>query len=202
MRDPDSATLIQQAMPHTKPLNDLLAQRWSPREFSDQPIDAGTLGSLFEAARWGASCFNEQPWRFVVATRNEPEQFARILATLVPKNQEWAKSAWALGISAGKKTFSHNGAPNRFGIHDTGAALANIMLQARSVGLYVHGMGGFDADKARRDFGIPEEYEVGAAFAIGYGEGNPAPPADRKRRPLSELVFGTEWGKNSTEIGL
>jgi len=88
---------------------------------------------LFEAARWGASCFNEQPWRFVVATKENPEQFDRLLATLMPKNQEWAKTAWALGITVGKKTFTHNSSPNRFGLHDTGAALANLMIQATAV---------------------------------------------------------------------
>jgi len=189
-------------MTQTSLLNELIARRWSPRAFSNRPIDPVTLGSLFEAARWSASCFNEQPWRFVVATKAHPEQFERVLATLMPKNQDWAKTAWALGFSAGKKTFTHNGAPNRFGIHDAGAALANLMLQAASVGLHVHGMGGFDAAKARADFGVPEDFEMGAAFAIGYAEGSGEPPADRPRRPLDELVFGTEWGEASTEIGL
>lgn len=188
-------------MPDTKLLNDLIARRWSPREFSSKPIEPAVFRSLFEAARHAASCFNEQPWRFVVATKNEPGQFDRVVATLVPKNQEWARNAWALGVSAGKKTFTHNGAPNRFGLHDAGAALANLMIQATALGLYVHGMGGFDAQKARTDFGIPEDFEVGAAFAIGYVEGNPPPPADRKRRPVEELVFGTEWGRASADIG-
>jgi nitroreductase len=189
-------------MPETSLLHALIANRWSPRAFLKKPIDAEVLGSLFEAARWSASCFNEQPWRFVVATQAHPEQFARVLATLVPKNQEWAKGAWVLGITAGKKTFTHNGAPDRFGLHDTGAALANLMLQATAVGLHVHGMGGFDAAKAREEFGIPEDFEVGAAFAVGYVDGAPEPPSDRSRRKLEDLVFGTEWGKTSTEIGL
>ncbi|HZL56125.1 MAG TPA: nitroreductase family protein [Bryobacteraceae bacterium] len=189
-------------MPETPLLNETIAGRWSPREFENKPIDAKTLRSLFEAARWAASCFNEQPWRFILATKDQPEQFERVLATLVPQNQNWAKTAWALGISAGKKTFTHNGAPDRFGLHDAGAALANLMIQATSVGLHVHGMGGFDAAKARADFGIPDDFEVGAAFAIGYVAGSPQPPADRPRRSLSELVFGTEWGKASVDIGL
>jgi len=175
-------------MPETSLLHALIANRWSPRAFLKKPIDAEVLGSLFEAARWSASCFNEQPWRFVVATQAHPEQFARVLATLVP--------------TAGKKTFTHNGAPDRFGLHDTGAALANLMLQATAVGLHVHGMGGFDAAKAREEFGIPEDFEVGAAFAVGYVDGAPEPPSDRSRRKLEDLVFGTEWGKTSTEIGL
>jgi nitroreductase len=187
-------------MPETTHLTDLIARRWSPREFSSRRIEPDKLRSLFEAAHLAASCFNEQPWRFIFATKDDPAQFEQVLATLVPKNQEWAKTAWGLGISAGKKTFTHNGAPNRFGLHDAGAALANLMIQATAVGLYVHGMGGFDAQKARADFGIPEDFEVGAAFAVGYVDGNPAPPLDRKRRPLEDLVFGTEWGKTFTGL--
>jgi nitroreductase len=181
-------------MSETTKLSPLISARWSPRGFSDRPIEPGTLHSLFEAARWAASCFNEQPWRFVLADKTKPEQFDRVLGTLMPKNQEWAKTAWLLGISAGKKTFTHNGTPNRFGIHDAGAALATLMVQATASGLYVHAMGGFDAAKARTEFAIPEDFEVGAAFAVGYlGEGQV--PGERSRRPLSDLAFGTEWGK-------
>jgi len=181
-------------MPEKSEVHPLIVERWSPRGFSDRPVDHMALQSLFEAARWAASCFNEQPWRFVVATKAEPEQFDRILNTLVPKNQEWARTAWALCISAGKKTFTHNGAPDRFGLHDAGAALANLMIQARADGLYVHAMGGFDAGRARTEFGIPDDFEVGAAFAIGYlGEGQDH--GERSRKPLSDLVFSTTWGK-------
>ncbi|HKD08092.1 MAG TPA: nitroreductase family protein [Bryobacteraceae bacterium] len=176
-------------------LNDLIARRWSPREFLDKPIEPEKLRSLFEAARWAASSFNEQPWRFVVATKDHPAEFERVLSTLAPKNQLWAKTAWALGISAARKTFTHSGAPNRFGIHDAGAALANLMLQAVSVGLYAHGMAGFDAEKARAEFGIPLDFEVGAAFAIGYIAPGTPPPATRTRRPLEETVFGTKFGE-------
>jgi len=114
------------------------------------------------------------------------------------KNQEWAKTAWALAISAGKKTFSHNAAPDRFGLHDAGAALANLMIQATADGLHVHAMGGFDAARARTEFGIPEDFEVGAAIAIGYPDGD-LEPGPRTRRPLNELVFGTDWGKQYFE---
>jgi nitroreductase len=181
-------------MPETAELDPLIADRWSPRGFSDRPIEPATLRTLFEAARWSASCFNEQPWRFVLATKAEPEQFERILSTLVAKNQEWARTAWALAISAGKKTFTHSGSPDRFGLHDAGAALANLMIQATADGLRVHAMGGFDAARARTEFAIPDDFEVGAAIAIGYLADGLA-PGERTRRPLDELVFGTEWGK-------
>jgi len=181
-------------MPETTELTPLIFERWSPRGFSDRPIEPGTLRSLFEAARWAASCFNEQPWRFVVAEKSDPAAFERVLGTLVPKNQEWAKTAWALAISAGKKTFSHNGAPDRFGMHDTGAALANLMIQATAVGLHVHAMGGFDAATAREEFRIPEDFEVAAAFAIGYSAADQI-PGERSRRALADQAFGVEWGK-------
>ncbi len=177
------------------PLNDLIARRWSPRAFLNKPVEPETLRSLFEAARWAASCFNEQPWRFIVATKDHPAEFERVLGTLVPKNQEWAKTAWVLGISAAKKTFTHNGAPNRFGTHDAGAALANLMLQAESVGLYTHGMAGYDPEKARAEFGVPAEFDMCAAFAIGYIAPGTQPPATRTRRPLEEIVFGTTFGE-------
>jgi len=181
-------------MTETTVLHELIAARWSPRAFTSRKIDESTFRSLFEAARWAASCFNEQPWRFVVATKDQPEQFDRVLSVLVPKNQEWAKTAYALGISAGKKTFTHNGSPNRFGLHDAGAALANLMIQATAAGLHVHAMGGFDADAARAAFRIPEDFDIGAAFAVGYVDGPPAPPDGRSRRALDEIAFTTTWG--------
>ncbi|MEP6717196.1 MAG: nitroreductase family protein [Terriglobia bacterium] len=182
-------------MPDTTLVHPSILERWSPRAFTNQPIDPAALRSLFEAARWSASCFNEQPWRFIVATRAEPEEFARILKLLAPKNQEWAQSAWLLGLTAGKKTFSHNGAPDRFGLHDAGAALTTLFIQATWLGLRAHGMGGFDDAAARTEFGIPEDFEVGAAFAVGHPEGALNPPPGRSRRPLHEIVFAGGWEK-------
>ena len=113
---------------------------------------------------------------------------------LVEKNQDWAKHAGALAISCGKKTFTHSGAPNRFGIHDVGTSFGQLSLQAVALGLHVHGMGGFDAARTRTEFAIPDDFEVGAAFAIGYVDGDGAPPASRKRKPLSEIVFSGRIG--------
>jgi nitroreductase len=175
-------------------LHELLRDRWSPRDFMDRPIEPEKLRSLFEAARWAASCFNEQPWRFVIATKAEPEQFQKILGLLMEKNQQWAKTAWALGFSTGKKTFSHNGAPNRFGLHDAGAATANLAVEATALGLHAHFMGGFDAQRARTEFHVPEDFEIGAAFAIGYIDESTVQPGERKRRALDEIVFGGDWG--------
>lgn len=175
-------------------LTELIRNRWSPREFLSRPIEPEKLRSLFEAARWAASCFNEQPWRFVLATQAEPEHFQKMLGLLMEKNQQWAKTAYAIGFSAGKKTFTHNGAPNRFGLHDAGAAAENLAIQATALGLHSHFMGGFDAQRARAEFHVPDDFEIGAAFAIGYIDENAVRPGPRSRKPLQEMVFGHDWG--------
>jgi nitroreductase len=182
-------------MAETHQLHDLIRNRWSPRTFNGKEIETWKLRSLFEAAGWAASCFGEEPWRFLYAPRTDTDQFERLLGLLVPQNQNWAKHAGALAISVGKKTFTHNGAPNRFGIHDAGASFGQLSLQAVAMGLHVHGMGGFDAARTRTEFAIPDDFEIGAAFAIGYLDGDGAPPAGRKRKPLSDIVFTGDWGK-------
>src|SRR5579859_8094818 len=117
---------------------ELIRRRWSPRTYANRDVAPEDLKLLFEAAHWSASCFNEQPWRFVVATKTDPANYAKVLACLVDKNQLWAKSAPVLMITAGKKTFSHNGSPDRYGLHDAGMALGYLMLQATELGLYAN----------------------------------------------------------------
>jgi nitroreductase len=180
-------------MPMPVYINEILRRRWSPREYEDRPIEPEKLHSLFEAARWASSCYNEQPWRFVIATRDDAANFARMLGMLMELNQKWAKGAWVVGFTAGKKTFTHNGAPNRFGVHDTGAASATLAVEASALGLESHFMGGFDAVRARSEFGVPDDFEVGAAFAIGYPAG-PPDHSKRIRKPIEEIVFGPAWG--------
>ena len=175
-------------------LHEAIQARWSPKHFSARPVEPEKLRALFEAARWAASCFNEQPWRFIVATKADPEEFARVVSLLAEKNLEWAKTAWAIGFSAAKKTFSHNNAPNRFGLHDTGAATANLAVEGTALGVRTHFMGGFDAQRARTEFHVPDDFEIGAAFAIGYiDEPGTVPPA-RTRKELEQIVFGPDWG--------
>jgi nitroreductase len=187
-------------MPNTSPpshLHELVRDRWSPREFIDRPVEAEKMVQLFDAARWAPSCFNEQPWRFLVATRDEPADFARVLGLLSEKNQQWAKGAWAVGFSAGKRTFSHNGLADRFGLYDTGAASGTLALQATSLGIRVHFMGGFDADRARAEFNVPADFDIGAAFAIGYVDESATKPGPRARKPLEEIVFSGDWGRGA-----
>lgn len=184
-------------MTETSHLLELIRRRWSPRSFNGKEVENWKLRTLFEAATWAASCNGEEPWRYLLASRSDKPQFDRLLGLLKPKNQEWAKHAGALAISVAKKTFTHSDAPNRFNLHDTGTAFGQLSLQAVALGLQVHGMGGFEAEKTRTEFAIPDDFEVGAAFAIGYLDGDGAPPEGRKRRPLSEVAFTGEWGKPS-----
>jgi nitroreductase len=184
-------------------VHELIRKRWSPRSFSDREVSTEDLKAIFEAARWAASSYNEQPWRFLVARKSDGAAYEKILNLLAPANQAWAKTAPVLIIMAAKRTFSHNGSPNRFGLHDAGQALAHLFLQATALGLHAHGMAGFDADRARKELEIPDDYDVGAAVALGYL----APPdqlpekyrqsemSKRQRKPLKEIVFGANWNQ-------
>jgi nitroreductase len=187
--------------PAVEGVHNLILHRWSPRVFSDKEVSAEVLQTLFEAARWAASSSNEQPWRFLVGRRGD-ETYQKIFSALVEFNQSWAKSAPVLVLSVAKKTFSKDGSPNRFGLHDTGAATANLALQATANGLHTHSMAGLDPEQARASFAIPSDYEIGAVTALGYF-GDPASlpehlvkmeVAPRQRKPLEEFVFSA-WEK-------
>jgi nitroreductase len=179
----------------------LIHRRWSPRAYSDKEVTAEELKKLFEAARWAASSSNEQPWRFLVGRRGD-ETYQKIFNALVEFNQAWAKSAPVLVLSVAKMTFTAKGTANRFGLHDTGAAMANLALQATADGLHTHSMAGFDNEQMRASFAIPSDYELGAVTAIGYF-GDPASLPEhlhkqevspRQRKPLEEFVFSA-WEK-------
>ena len=175
------------------PIHELLQQRFSPRAFENRSVSKETIRSLLEAARWAASSFNEQPWRFIVATEDDPADFEKLLGCLVPGNQDWAKSAPVLMLSVAKLTFTRNDKPNRHAYHDVGLAVSQLIVQATALGLYVHQMAGFDVDRARQSFGIPEGFDPVAAIAIGYSA--EAAPASRTRRPQAELAFKGTWGE-------
>lgn len=174
--------------------------RWSPRSFADRDVSPATLAKVFEAARWAASSFNEQPWRFFVGMRGS-STWQKIFDSLGEFNQTWAKAAPVLMINAAHTRFTHNGAPNRVALYDLGAAASYMTLQASALGLATHQMAGFDTEKARHALHIPEDYLIGAAIALGY-QGEPADlpnekliqqeTAPRTRKPLSEFVLA-EW---------
>jgi len=181
---------------------DIIAKRWSPRAFSDQPVSGEDLQTIFTAASWAASSTNEQPWRFLFGRRGDAT-FAKILDSMVESNQVWARHAPVLLLSVGKNIFSpgpYSGAHNPYALHDTGAASAYLALQATALGLYAHGIGGFDHERARAHFNIPAEFEIGACWAIGYlGDPESLPDAlkareimPRSRKPIAEFVF-TTW---------
>lgn len=185
------------------PIEPNIARRWSPYVFSSREVAPEILRSLFEAARWAASSFNEQPWRFLVATQSEPEAFAKLLGCLAPPNQAWAKKAPVLAITAIKTSFSRNDKPNRVALHDLGLAAGNLCIEATARGLSVHQMAGLDLDAAQQTGAVPEGFEVATAIAIGYrGEADAAADpghassdaAERQRKPLAELVFGATFG--------
>lgn len=181
-------------------IEEILA-RWSPRAFSHRPVAAEDLKTIFEAARWAASSYNEQPWRFFVGHRGDAT-YQKIFDSLVEFNQGWAKSAPVLILSVASKTFARSGATNHYAIHDTGAATAYLVLQATRLGLHGHSMAGFDQEKARSAFGIPESFAIGAVTALGHlGDADSLPEglreqetSPRQRKPLGEIVFA-EWGE-------
>ena len=184
-------------------VHDLIRSRWSPRAFSSREPTSEDLKTIFEAGRWAASSYNEQPWRFFVARKSDGPSYDKLLQLLVPANQAWAKNAPVLVIMAAKKTFSHSGAPNYYALHDAGQALAHVFLQARALGLYAHGMAGFDRERARKELALPDDYDVAAALALGY-LGSPdqlneqqrsSELAPRQRKPLNEIVFTTTFNE-------
>jgi len=162
------------------PIHELLANRWSPRAFERRAVEPEKLRSMFEAARWAASSFNAQPWFFIVATKDDPENFNRVLDTFVEFNRGWAKDAPVVALSVTRHKFEHNGEVNRHAFHDVGQAAANLAIEAVAEGLQLHQMAGILVDKAREVLAIPEGYDPVAGFALGY-PGDPQSLSDRLR---------------------
>jgi nitroreductase len=190
------------------PIHELIRKRWSPRSFSDRPVEPDKLLQLLEAARWAPSCFNEQPWAFIVSGRDDPETYGRLLACLTERNRSWAGRAPVLMLSVAKLHFEQDGKPNRFALHDVGLAIGNLVLQATAMDLFVHQMAGFSIDRARASFGIPESHEPVAMIALGY-RGDPADlpeafrereVAPRVRNPLHSFVFGGLWNRTASWV--
>jgi len=187
------------------PVHDFIAERWSPRAFSDKPVAPDVLVSLFEAARWAPSSSNEQPWTYIVATKEDAEDFAKLVSVLVPSNVTWAQQAPVLALAVAELSFAKNGTPNRNAQYDVGAAGAWLTVEATSRGLFVHQMAGYDHDKAREVFAIPAGWEPIAAMAIGYpGDPESLPQslrdrevAPRTRKPISQFVMSGSWGKKA-----
>ena len=190
------------------PIHDLLARRWSPRAFDERPIDPAVVASLFEAARWAPSSNNEQPWRFVVASRERQAEFDRLLGCLLEGNRTWAFRAPMLILSIARLNFEKWDKPNRHALHDVGMATGNLVLQATAHGLVARQMAGFDVERARIDLNIPSGYDPVAMIAVGYpGDPNILPERfkqhelnQREREDLASMVFSVEWGMPSPLI--
>lgn len=186
-----------------QPIHDLIAQRWSGRAYdASQGVSKEQVISLLEAARWAPSCFGDQPWRYVVCNKADNLQaWQAAFDCLVPGNQGWAVNAPVLLLICADTLFSHNDKPNKWAPYDTGAATENLCLQATALGLMAHQMGGFDADKARTTFNVPERYQILAMVTVGYqadvesltGETKERETAARSRKALNELFFNGQW---------
>lgn len=193
---------MERPAPTEYPVHDLIRSRWSPRAFAAQPVRSETLRSLFEAARWAPSSLNEQPWAYLVATKDDKENFAKMVSVLVEFNAGWAKSAPVLALAVSELAFAKNNSPNRNAQYDTGAATALLSVEATARGLAVHQMAGFDPEKARQVFQIPANWEALAVLAMGYpGEPDSLPEplkerelAPRTRKPIAEFVMTGKWG--------
>lgn len=183
------------------PIHEPLAARWSPYAFEDRLVPEADVRSLFEAARWAPSSFNEQPWRYLVATQDDPEPFQRLLSCLVEGNQIWAKAAPVLALGVVSLRFALNAQDNRAAVHDLGLAAGNLLVEATVRGLFVHQMIGILPDQAREIYGIPEGFEAWTGLAIGYkGDPTSLPArlrerdlAPRQRKHLREFVFSERW---------
>ena len=191
--------------PNEFPIQDFIRNRWSPRAFSDKAVSPEILKSLFEAARWAPSSNNEQPWAYLVATKEDTENFQKMLSVLVEFNVAWTKHAPVLALSVAKLKFSKGDSLNRWAFHDVGSASSQLTLEAVARGLFVHQMAGYDVEKARKVFGIPAGWDPVAAMALGY-HGDPATlpepykereTAPRVRKPISEFVMSGRWGNKA-----
>lgn len=186
------------------PINLLATARWSPRAFDSRPVEPEKLLALFEAARWAPSCFGAEPWRFIVCDRaRSPEAWRRAFDCLSEGNRAWAHAVPVLILVATDTRYAHNDAPNRFAQYDAGAAAMSLVLEAVAHGLVAHQMGGYDAERARVQFHIPDRFLQMAMIAVGYqaspetlpdalGEKERAP---RHRRPLRDTFFEGDWNR-------
>jgi len=197
---------MEKSAPTEVPIHPLLARRWSPRAIDpSRPVELDKLHILVEAARWAPSCFNEQPWRYLVFDGRDPAALEEARSCLAEGNA-WARKAPLLLLSVAHELFARNNRSNRHAQHDVGLASENLVLQAAELGLATHQMAGFDAARARELFGIPEGYTPMAMIAIGYsgriedlpGALQETERAPRTRKPVGETAFRGKWGEPLT----
>ncbi|HJQ24454.1 MAG TPA: nitroreductase family protein [Blastocatellia bacterium] len=199
----DQSSYPEKPAPTSYPLDPDIKRRWSPRLFEeDRQVEREKILSLLEAARWAPSCFNEQPWRYLVFDGSDPAALEKARGCLVPGNA-WALKAPLLMISIARDNFTHNEEPNRTAQHDVGLGSENLVLQAVALGLVAHQMAGFNTEQARSEFHIPNDYTVLAMIAIGYPYRGSLDELDektrarelaaRQRKPIGEIAFAGTW---------
>lgn len=197
--------------PADYPIFESMTSRWSPYRFEPRVVEDEKLLACLEAGRWAASSYNDQPWSWVVARRQESEAFETMVGCLLEANQAWATRAGVLLIAVIRNTFRQNHKPNRVALHDLGAASAHIALQATKFDLQVHQMAGLNLSLTRQTYGIPEGHEPQTAIAIGYpDESSPTTEFDKKlaeresgprqRLPLAEQTFSGKWGTKAAFV--
>jgi len=196
------ATPPDREAPADHPIEANFRRRWSPRSYAETPVSASALNSLLEAARWSASCFNLQPWNFIVLRKDEhAAAYEKLFGCLSVNNQGWAGKAPVLMLAVARTTKPADGTPNPYAWYDTGAAIANLAAQAGPLGLQVHSMAGFDSAKAREAFNIPEGFDPVCALTVGHpGPAEALPEAlkqretgPRVRRKVEEFAFFGGW---------
>jgi nitroreductase len=197
-----SYVIKKEIMDNSNNLLELIDERWSRRSFADTPIEKKELKSIFKAGSEVASSFNEQPWHFILAQKNDAH-YSDLIACLSDSNQVWAKTAPLLGVAVAKMKFSKSDKPNRHCFHDVGAFLAVASLRAMDLNIFIHQMAGFSIDKVKDKFPIPEGYEPITMFVLGYpGDRDQLPEKlrknehpDSKRKNVSQFLFGRQWGE-------
>lgn len=195
--------MIHKPAHHDHPIHDLLRDRWSPRAFADRPVTDDQLLSLFEAARWSQSCFNDQPWFFIIATQADPEEYTKLLSCLTDSNQTWAKRAPVLMLMIARLTFEADGSPNHHALYDLGQAMQNLTVQATALGLMIRQMAGIHPDQAHEIYQVPEGYRVLVGAALGYQgplevlseKQQQREALPRERKPLNAFVFSGRFGE-------
>ena len=191
-------------------LHEVLGSRRSPRAFSDRPLAAGEIISLFEAARWSPSSVNEQPWNFIAAAKSDTKAYALIADALSERNRRWAIQAPLLIVGIAQSTYLKSGTPYNHAWFDLGQSVANLTVQATAMGLSVHPMGGFDAGQIKKSFSVPDGYDAVIILAVGHAERPETLPDDlrsreeapRMRKPLESFVFTDTWGQTSHHVSL
>ncbi len=198
--------------PHVKhatpehPILTAIAQRWSPYAYdASRPVEREKLLACLEAARWAASSYNEQPWSFIIATQQQPAEFARMLQCLAEPNQPWARHAPVLMLTVAARNFTRNNKPNRVAEHDVGLAIGNLAIQASALGLQAHQMAGIEPAKIRASYSVPEGYDPVTAVALGYPAATHSDAellqrdaGARARKKFADFVFAGAWKKPAT----